>query len=351
MVSKLMNSSEGQYRIGAVAKMTGIAVATLRVWQSRHQVVNPTISQGGQRLYSEQEVKKLALIKGLNQAGHSIGLIAGLSLEQLQELAFKHQQLGASPHHLTSPQSKEVAVSQEVWSGAQVRTLCLVGGGLLARMNSLRYSIGLAQINLELQHESGLTQLLESLQHDNPTPRVVPHAYLIKLNSTSSENLKQLQALRALLPNARIGVLYHYALARELEDMREMNIEFKRETLPNDEMLAWVKELLVTTSEPQTASLSNYAVKERIFSNDALSYFAQIDNPLLCECPKHLAQIIEQIASFEQYSFHCLSASPQDKALHASLHQVSSICRSMFEQSLLQVVKHEGLELPEVDIS
>ena len=48
-----------QYRIGAVSQLTGIAVATLRVWQSRYAVVSPFKNEGGQRLYSDLEVSKI----------------------------------------------------------------------------------------------------------------------------------------------------------------------------------------------------------------------------------------------------------------------------------------------------
>lgn len=346
MVQDFMNASQGQYRIGAVAKMTGIAVATLRVWQIRHHVVKPVMSQGGQRLYSDQEVKKLALIKGLNQAGHSIGLISGLSLEQLQELAFKHQQLGTTPTLSATPTPESMHASQDAWSGAQAKTICLVGGGLMARMNALRYSFGLAHINLELQQESSLSQLLQTLERDAHLARSEPDCYLIKLNSTSSDSLRELQSLRAYLPSSRIAVLYHYALAQELQSMRDLGVELKREILSSEEMLAWVKDLLRGGPPSKGQPLHPYSATKRLFSNEALAHFAQLDNPLLCECPKHLAQIVEQLASFEQYSLHCLNKSPQDEALHRSLHQVSSTCRAMFEQSLLQVVKHEGLDSP-----
>jgi DNA-binding transcriptional MerR regulator len=346
MVQSVMNASHGKYRIGAVSKMTGIAVATLRVWQIRHQVVKPVMSQGGQRLYSDQEVKKLALIKGLNQAGHSIGLISGLGLEQLQELAFTHQQLGATPvlSAALTPESK--VASQAAWPGAQAKSICLVGGGLMARMNALRYSVGLAHFNLDFQQESSLSQLLQALERDAPFFANAPDCYLIKLNSTSSESLRELQALRAHLPSSRIAVLYHYALAQELQGMRDLGVELKRENLSSEEMLAWIKDLLGSAPPSKAQAPHPYCATKRLFSNEALAHFAQLDNPLLCECPKHLAQIVEQLSSFEQYSLHCMSQSPQDEALHRSLHQVSSTCRAMFEQSLLQVVKHEGLDSP-----
>ena len=352
MSKELLSGLEGRYRIGAVAKMTGLSVATLRVWQTRHRVVQPSMSEGGQRLYSEQEVKKLALIKGLTLVGQPLGLIAGMDVAQLQELAHKQQLLTASP----KPQAHESLKmlqpsSQKAWTGAQDKSLCLVGSGLYLRLNALRFSFALAQVNLQLHQESDLPPLLKKLEGRPSNATHEASCYLIKLNSTNAESLKDLKALRELLPGARIAVLYHYALAHELQGMRSLGLEVKRDTLLGQEMLDWVMSLLLTDTQAELQEGSQVekigSPNQRLFSNEALAHFAQIDKSLLCECPKHLAQIIEQLASFELYSLHCLSTSPQDEALHASLHQVSSNCRALLEKSLLQVVQYEGLELPD----
>jgi len=49
-------SKTGIYRIGAVAKMVGVPVATLRVWERRYAVVTPPKTEGGQRLYSDADL-------------------------------------------------------------------------------------------------------------------------------------------------------------------------------------------------------------------------------------------------------------------------------------------------------
>ncbi|MBC7726365.1 MAG: MerR family transcriptional regulator, partial [Microbacteriaceae bacterium] len=41
---------DGLYRIAAVSKLTGIPMPTLRVWESRHAVVQPTRNAGNVRL-------------------------------------------------------------------------------------------------------------------------------------------------------------------------------------------------------------------------------------------------------------------------------------------------------------
>jgi CheY-like chemotaxis protein len=49
----------GIYSIGAVARMLGVSVATIRNWEERYAAVVPERSAGGQRLYSNAQVEQL----------------------------------------------------------------------------------------------------------------------------------------------------------------------------------------------------------------------------------------------------------------------------------------------------
>lgn len=56
-------SDEPIYNIGVVSRMTGIPVATLRVWERRYKFPKATRTSGGHRLYSEQEMVRLRWVK------------------------------------------------------------------------------------------------------------------------------------------------------------------------------------------------------------------------------------------------------------------------------------------------
>lgn len=71
---------DGLYRIAAVSKLTGIPMPTLRVWESRHAVVQPTRNAGNVRL---------ALVKAAVDAGHAISTVASLTDQQIRA-RFKH---------------------------------------------------------------------------------------------------------------------------------------------------------------------------------------------------------------------------------------------------------------------
>ena len=80
------------YRTGAAARLAGLPVETLRVWERRYSLSDAQRSERGQRLYSAEQVARLGLLKQLVDQGHSIGVLAGLSREQLQSMLGLNQQ-------------------------------------------------------------------------------------------------------------------------------------------------------------------------------------------------------------------------------------------------------------------
>lgn len=56
-------NDEPIYNIGVVSRMTGIPVATLRVWERRYKFPKASRTTGGHRLYSEDEMVRLRWVK------------------------------------------------------------------------------------------------------------------------------------------------------------------------------------------------------------------------------------------------------------------------------------------------
>jgi DNA-binding transcriptional MerR regulator len=75
-----------RHPIRVVSRRTGLTPAVLRAWERRYDVVHPSRSEGGQRLYSDLDVRRLALIAQALEAGRSIRHVAPLSLEELERL-------------------------------------------------------------------------------------------------------------------------------------------------------------------------------------------------------------------------------------------------------------------------
>ena len=83
----------------------------------------------------------------------------------------------------------------------------------------------------------------------------------------------------------------------------------------------------------------------RRFSDEALAGLTQQVSSIACECPRHLAEIVLQLAHFERYSADCLAGSPADTALHLHLSGLAAAARTQFEQALARVVAAEGLDV------
>lgn len=89
-MSRDFPDTDRMYSIGAVAERTGLTPSVIRMWESRYAAVVPERSASGQRRFSEEDVRRLQLLKMLVDAGHRISLIAHLSYEELREAVVLH---------------------------------------------------------------------------------------------------------------------------------------------------------------------------------------------------------------------------------------------------------------------
>lgn len=78
--------SAPRFPIRIAARRAGVSVDALRAWERRYGAVSPARTGGEQRLYSEADVERLALLRELTDAGHSISAIAGVSSDELRRL-------------------------------------------------------------------------------------------------------------------------------------------------------------------------------------------------------------------------------------------------------------------------
>lgn len=78
-------SSQPIYSIGAVSKILNVPAATLRTWQERYGVVQPTRSPGGHRLYSRDNLEQLRFLADRVAEGLSPGVAHRLLRERLAQ--------------------------------------------------------------------------------------------------------------------------------------------------------------------------------------------------------------------------------------------------------------------------
>lgn len=62
-----------------------------------------------------------------------------------------------------------------------------------------------------------------------------------------------------------------------------------------------------------------------------------------CECPRHLALILEKVREFQKYELSCQNKSEKDRATHEWLYQAAINIDQMLSATILQLARLEGM--------
>ena len=73
--------------IQLASKLSGLSQHVIRIWERRYSALSPSRTGTNRRMYCEEAVKRLKLLKTLTENGHRIGGVARLSTAELEELA------------------------------------------------------------------------------------------------------------------------------------------------------------------------------------------------------------------------------------------------------------------------
>jgi DNA-binding transcriptional MerR regulator len=84
------------YAIGTAARLANIPPETLRIWERRYELLAPGRTEGGHRLYSEDDVTLLKAVKRLVDDGMRIGTIVRLGRDGILEEAERLGPVGAT---------------------------------------------------------------------------------------------------------------------------------------------------------------------------------------------------------------------------------------------------------------
>jgi MerR family transcriptional regulator, light-induced transcriptional regulator len=319
---------EPVYRSGAVARLTGIPVQTLRVWERRYKIVGPRQSATGQRLYAPAEVARLAVIKELVDSGHAIGSVASLGLDQLRAMLDKVSR--ATP---AAPQQRGQAANNA--------------------MPAVRVAIVGEALNLRVEHHH-----LTALQVVATSPDaalasealrgVTADALIIGLPTLQRETPQTIRSLAQQLGARRIVVEYGFGAQRVEQELRALGCSLVHAPMGVEQLesLCGAPPAGFQTGKPAALPPIDPAAPRR-FDNKALAEISMTSVKLKCECPHHLSELLVRLGNFETYSAECESSSPADRALHHYLKEIAGNARAMLEVALVRVAKAEGLPLPE----
>ena len=76
---------QDQYTTGEIAKLCGVSVRTVQYYDDRGILIPSALSEGGRRLYSEEDLKRMRIICFLREVGLPINSIAALFAEDKPE--------------------------------------------------------------------------------------------------------------------------------------------------------------------------------------------------------------------------------------------------------------------------
>ena len=315
------------YRIGAVARLTGIPPDTLRVWERRYAVVEPVRSEAGTRLYSAEDVGRLTLIKRLVDNGDAISHVARLRLPQLHE---RTRGLSLAPAVETNRSPCRVAVL-----GPTLPTLLSRQGEQFSSRDAGVELVG------AFEDEHRFRQLVGDLKIDllvleRPTIQLDRIAQITDLLTDSG-------ATQAL-------VVYGFAPRAAVERLEAQRILAKRAPVDAAELSRWCAVLHGHDKTPSATAILDgidlaSPIPRRLYDSASLARIATASPTVRCECPHHLVQLVSSLVAFEQYSRECESRNAEDAALHAFLHAATARARATMEAALARVVEAEGIDI------
>ena len=312
-------SIDGLYRIATVSQLTGIPVQTLRVWESRHAVVQPTRSAGNVRLYRRADIERLTLVKAAVDAGQAISTLAALSDRQIKA-RFKDAPL---------PAAKARSASCRV----------LVVGSALAGVLKQAW-----KARSDVRVQASVLTLAGTQTASLPTVDAV----IVDAPVLRNDLLADLMSLRTSIRAPVIIVVYGFGSRQILSRLDSANV-IALSAPADPAQIARICQLGLAIDPTPPAAFSQlllHSAAARRYDDAFLHQLSHMPAQVQCECPNHLADLLSKLNAFERYSLECESMNVKDAAMHAMMYSASGHCRELLEEVLRRLLVHEGIPEP-----
>jgi DNA-binding transcriptional MerR regulator len=313
------------YRIGAVARLTGISVDRLRAWERRYGVVETRRTESLGRIYTRDDVERLTMIKQLVDLGNPISSVAQLGDDQLRE---RLQQDNRSRRQLQA----------QVSAPARIAAL---GTTLVSYLEDAGDRL------------QGLT-LLATFRHFTEFERSIatlaPDVLVIEYPGVYEETVEEVRELLRRAGTRRAVLVCGFGRREVFDALGELGATVLRSPVSLEELELACR--VDAPSSPEIPGLTENAslrpelgdaIPPRRFDDDDLVRLSGLSRTVECECPEHLVSLVGSLAAFEAYSASCKNRNPDDAALHAYLHRITAHARALIEEALENVAEVEGL--------
>jgi DNA-binding transcriptional MerR regulator len=311
------------FKIGAVSRLTGVSVHTLRKWEERHSAVRPRRSKGGKRLYADADVQRLVLIKKLADHGLSLPSIARCSLDDLADRWARISRVETA-----APPSGPARVA-------------VLGTGVAAWLKPQQGQL----IELEIVAAADDANDLQRRLGQSTVDVLVVECPAV-VRSTSHEVKDIMRALR--VPAA--VVVYWFGNKQHVEAIQSWRTEVLRapvDLAALQQAIARIRGDRSTSLPPpgvRTAPIASDPSPPRL-SRESLAQMAVADPRATCGCQKNLVDVVLSLRALEEYLNGCESRSPEDEALHRALWRKVGEARSSIEDAIEHFAAVEGIEL------
>lgn len=324
MTESAHQGDDNTYRIGAVARLTGISVDRLRAWERRYGVVETRRTEALGRIYTRGDVERLTMIKQLIDLGNAISSVANLDDAQLRE---RLQQDSRSSQHSHDPFTR-----QPVRAVAYGETLAGLLQASLDRLPGLLLAGAYQQFDEFRRHLTSLAPEVLILEHAGVYP----------------DTVEELSDLLARSGAQRAVMVCGFGRHDVFRSLKERGAVILRSPVSLEELeLACRYSGEEREQSPATRSKVPSDLPESIpprrFKEDELLHLASVARAVECECPEHLITLIGSLTAFEAYSATCQHRNADDAALHGYLHRVTAHARALIEEALENVADMEGL--------
>jgi hypothetical protein len=306
------------YGIGPVARITGIRAETLRAWGRRYGLGASQKSASGHRIYTQTDLEHLQIIGRLVGQGFRIGEIAAMERKTLQAMIEQHDGVNA----ITVPvRPRALFLGEDLCRWLDSHPGCIAG------------------VDSQLLRRPLAACALDDIAALEDIDLVI--ASCAAVDSAATDSLLKLLAASG----ARASLLlYQFSPERSLKLLAERDTTCARLPLKTATFAGQMKLLLgkldINRGAGDTGELA--ATKARVFKASELIKIQARESALACGCSRHLAEIIQLLDGFEDYSASCSVDNWSDAATHSCVYAYTTQARWLMEKALQAVLEEHA---------
>ena len=262
------------FRIGTVSQLTGLDPHTIRAWERRYRALEPSRSEGGARLYSDENIARLQLIKAAVDAGDAISIVAPLSDEELRT---RLAEVSGMARREPASELSDLALEQ------RALRLGALGADLAERLRA--NTAGLAELDIVVA-ETAYADCLDALR-SQPVD-----VLLVAFDALETDLVARFRALREAAGARLAIVLYEFARRADLARLADAGAKLLRGPLAVAALRRAIFDFLVIhetrqggpdLSIPIEIPIEEGAPPARIYTDRQVARLAEIASSIDCD--------------------------------------------------------------------